>query len=137
VKTFKCHSDLRKLPPNDPALPVMKTLVKQLIDDFTEPGQSYSADDYGYLVLIEYGDVDRELNDIDMPWRLADVPWEGASMRDGFYYAVYLGTDDYGMGFVIPDVPWVNGRLREVLNGILDNPHPSTPTTDTQEIQYE
>ena len=23
---------------------------------------------------------------------LADVPWEGASMRQGYYYAVYLGT---------------------------------------------
>jgi hypothetical protein len=79
-------------------MPVMKTLVKQLIDDFTEPGHPYDADDFGYLVLIEPGDVDRVLTDLDMPWTLADVPWEGegASMRGNFYYAVYLGTDDYG-----------------------------------------
>jgi hypothetical protein len=32
VKTFKSHADLAKLHPDDPALPVMKTLVKQLID---------------------------------------------------------------------------------------------------------
>jgi hypothetical protein len=120
--TFKQHSDLEKLSPDDPAVPVMKTLVKQLIDDFTEPGQSYDADDFGYLVLIEPGDVDRVLTDLDMPWTLAEVPWEGASMRDEFYYAVYLGTDDYGMGFVIPDAPWVNGHLREVLESILDHP---------------
>ena len=126
MKTFKSHSDLRKLRPDDPAMPVMKELVKVLIDDFTTPGHPYSADDYGYLVLIEPGDADRVLTDIDMPWRLADVPWEGASMLHDFIYAVYLGTDDYGMGFVIPDAPWVNGRLRETLESILDHPDQST-----------
>ena len=118
--TFKSHNDLLKLNNHDPAYPVMEELVKVLIDDFTAPGQVYDADDFGYLVLIEPDDTDRVLTDVDMPWTLADIPWEGASMRDGFYYAVYLGTDDYGMGFVIPDADWVNGRLRTVLNDILD-----------------
>ena len=118
--TFKSHSDLEKLHQDDPAKPVMEELVRVLIDDFTTPGHPYDPDDYGYIVLIEKGDTDRVLTDIDMPWTLVDVPWEGASMRQGFYYAVYLGTDDYGMGFVIPDAPWVDGRLRETLESILD-----------------
>ncbi len=118
--TFKSHSDLEKLSPDDPARPVMEELVEQLIDNFSEPGQTYSPEDFGYLVLVEPGDTDRELTEIDMPWTLAEVPWEGASMRHGFIYAVYLGTDDYGMGFLIPDAPWVNGELREVLEDILD-----------------
>jgi hypothetical protein len=137
VKTFKSHNDLRKLTPDDPAQPVVEELVRVLIDDFTEPGQPYSADDYGYLVLIEPGDTDRVLSDIDMPWTLANVPWEGASMRQGFIYAVYLGTDDYGMGFVIPNAPWVNGRLREILESILDEPNQSTPSTNPEEIHHE
>jgi hypothetical protein len=118
--TFKSYSDLEKLDVDDPAQPVMKELVKLLIDDFTSPGHPYDADDFGYLVLIEKDDTDRVLDDIDMPWTLVDVPWEGASMRQGFYYAVYLGTDDYGMGFVIPDAPWVDGELRKTLERILD-----------------
>jgi len=112
-------------------------LVRLLIDDFTWENHPYDPDDYGYIVLIEKGDIDRVLNEIDMPWRLADVPWEGASMRDGFYYAVYLGTDDYGMGFVIPDAPWVNGRLREVLESILDQPHQLTPSTNPEEKHHK
>ena len=135
--TFKSHEDLRKLHPDDPARPVMEELVRVLIDDFTEPGQDYSPDDYGYLVLIEPEDVDRELNEVDMPWTLADVPWEGASMRGNFIYAVYLGTDDYGMGFVIPDADWINGRLREVLESILDQPNQLTPSTNPEEIHHE
>ena len=98
----------------------MEELVRVLIDDFTSPGHPYNADDFGYLVLIEKGDTDRVLSDVDMPWTLTNVPWEGASMRDGFYYAVYLGTDDYGMGFLIPNTDWVNGKLRKTLEEILD-----------------
>ena len=118
--TFKSHSDLEKLDTADPAQPVMRELIELLIDDYTQPGHPYSPEDSGYLVLIEPGDTDRVLDDLDMPWRLVDIPWEGASMRHGFIYAVYLGTDEYGMGFVIPDAEWVNGELREVLEEILE-----------------
>ena len=118
--TFKSHSDLKKLNVDDPAYPVMKELIQLLIDDFTTPDHPYSPDDSGYLVLIEPGDTDRVLDDIDMPWRLAEVPFEGASMRDGFIYAVYLGTDEWGMGILVPDAKWIDGELREVLESILD-----------------
>ena len=116
--TFKSHSYLEKLAPDHPVYPVMEELVELLIDDFNTNG--HPIEDFGYLVLIEPGDTDRVLTDIDMPWTLAQVPWEGASMRQGFIYAVYLGTDDWGVGFLIPDADWVNGELREVLNNILD-----------------
>ena len=118
--TFKSHNDLEKLDRSNLAYPVMEELVKVLIDDFNEPGQNYSPDDFGFLVLIEAGDVDRELTEIDMP-KLTEILWEGASMRQGFIYAVYLGTDDYGMGFVIPP-ELVDGELQEVMNEILDTP---------------
>jgi hypothetical protein len=137
VITFKNHDDLRKLDTHDHAYPVMEELVRVLIDDFTTPGHPYDADDFGYLVLIEPGDVDRELNNIDMPWTLANVPWDGASTRHVFIFSVYLGTDDYGMGLVIPDAQWVIGRLREVLDGILDQPQQLTPSTNPEEIQHE
>jgi len=120
VKTFKSHDDLQKLSPDDPAHPVMEELVKVLIDDFNEPGQTYSPDDFGFLVLIENGDTDRELNEIDMP-KLTEIYWDGASMRQGFIYAVFLGTDDWGLGFVIP-LDLVDGELLEVMNEILDTP---------------
>ena len=91
--TFKSHSDLEKLDTDDPARPVMEELIRQLIDDFTEPGHLYSPEDSGYLVLIQENDAGRELTEIDMP-KLTEILWEGASMRHGFIYAVFLGTDD-------------------------------------------
>ena len=118
--TFKSHSDLRKLHPDNPTKPVMEELVKVLIDDFNEPGQTHSPEDFGFLVLIEPGDTDRELTEIDMP-KLTEILWEGASMRQGFIYAVFLGTDDWGLGFLIPP-ELVDGELRDVMNEILDSP---------------
>lgn len=116
--TFKTRDDLGKLSPDHPAYALMAELIRALIEDF--PLQSYDAEDYGYLILVEPGDESRVLTELGMPWTLAEVPWEGASLRQGHFYAVYLGTDDYGMGFVIPDEPWVDGELREVLTEILD-----------------
>jgi hypothetical protein len=130
VKTFKQHSDLEQLNSTDPAYPVMEELVRVLIDDFNEPGQTYSPEDFGFLVLIEPGDIDRELTEIDMP-KLTEIYWEGASMRQGFIYAVFLGTDDWGLGFLIPP-DLVDGELQDVMNEILD-----TPPTDTQENIHE
>lgn len=116
--TFKSPEDLAQLDPHDPAYPVVRELIEVLIEEF--PVQPYNADDYGYVVLVEPQDTGRTLTALDMPWRLEEVPWEGASKRGDFIYAVYLGTDDYGLGFVIPDAPWVNGALRETLESILD-----------------
>jgi hypothetical protein len=130
VKTFKSHSDLEQLNSTGPAYPVIEELVRVLIDDFNEPGQTYSPEDFGFLVLIEPGDIDRELTEIDMP-KLTEIYWEGASMRQGFIYAVFLGTDDWGLGFLIPP-ELVDGELQDVMNEILD-----TPPTDTQENIHE
>ena len=116
--TFKTRGDLEQLTPDHPAYALIAELIQVLIEDF--PVQPYDAEDYGYLALVEPGDEDRVLTELGMPWTLAELPWEGASLRQGHFYAVYLGTDDYGMGFVIPDEPWVDGELREVLTEILD-----------------
>ena len=116
--TVKSKEDLGKLPRTHPAYPVVKELVEVLIEAF--PEQPYNADDYGYLCIVEPEDTCRVLSDLDMPWSLADIPWEGASRRNGHFLGIYLGTDDYGMAFVIPDAPWVDGELRQVLENITD-----------------
>ena len=121
--TFTSIADLDKLAEDDPAKPVVGQLLTWLIANGDFPDHPYNPDDHGYIALVEPGDVDRELTDIDMP-RLLDVMFEGVSIIDGFYHAVYLGAGDYGIGFVIPiDAPWLTGELREVLESLLDDPN--------------
>ena len=109
--TFKSTDDLRKLPPDDPAYPVMKELVKQLIDAYTAPGCVYDAEAYGYCVLLEEADL---VGTYDVPGigNLLEVLWEGALKKNGFYVAIVLWNDDAGLTVTIPDAPWVKGELR-------------------------
>jgi hypothetical protein len=39
------------------------------------PDHPYNPDDHGYIALVEPGDEQRELDDIDMP-RLTDIMWK-------------------------------------------------------------
>lgn len=114
--TFKSRSDLSKLPPANPAYPLIEDLVTNLIDAYTWPGHPYVSSDYGYIVLIEETDVDSVIDLPEVQCNLLDVLWEGAAKRGDFYLAIYLWNDDAGMSIVIPDAPWVKGKLRKLLD---------------------
>ena len=120
--TFKSTEDLNKLSPDDPAYPTVKELIEQLITAYTELGQPYNYEDYGYIILVQEGDVDRELVELWDGCRLTNIYWEGITQRDGFFIAIYLANNEYGLCFVIPDAPWVNGELRTLIEDILDPP---------------
>jgi hypothetical protein len=71
MKTFTSISDLDQLADDDPAKPVVKQLLEWVIAPGDFPDHPYNPDDHGYIALVEPGDADRELDDIDMP-RLRD-----------------------------------------------------------------
>ena len=118
--TFKSTEDLAKLPPSDPAHDTVKDLVDRLITAYTAPGHPYDFDAYGYVILIEEDDVNRTLDEIWDGCTLLNIYWEGITLRDGFFVAIYLANNEYGLCFVIPDEPWVKGELRQLIEDILD-----------------
>ena len=125
--TFKSPDDLNKLPENHLAHATVKELIEQLIEAYTWEDHPYNAEDYGYILLVEEGDTDRELDELWDGCTLLNIPWEGIMLRGGYYTAIYLANNEYGLSFVIPDADWVDGELREMIEDILD-PLP----TDTQ-----
>lgn len=118
--TFKSAEDLGRLDPHGEVYPVMRELVDLLIVNCPLNGRPYDPEEHGYLVLVERGDLDRDLIELGLPCRLAEIPWDSAQRRRGFIFAVYLGTDELGMGFLMPDESWVNGESRAVLEEMLD-----------------
>ena len=130
--TFKSTEDLAKLPPEDPAFPTVQELVERLIMAYTSPGQPYNHEDYGYVILIEETDVDRDLDEIWDGCTLLDIYWEGIMLRDGFFIAIYLANNEYGLVFVIPDAPWVDGELRRMIEDTLDPLPVNQPTQETR-----
>jgi len=132
MKTFKSPDDLQKLSENHPAHATVKELIVQLIEAYTWEDHPYNAEDYGYILLVEEGDTDRELDELWDGCTLLNIPWEGIMLQGDFYTAIYLANNEYGLTFVIPDADWVTGELREMIEDILD-PSP----TDTQEKHHE
>jgi len=130
--TFKPPEDLSKLPENHPAHATVKELIEQLIEAYTWEDHPYNAEDYGYIILIEAEDAQRELDELWDGCTLLNIPWEGTMLQGEFYIAIYLANNEYGLSFVIPNADWVNGELREMIEDILD-PLP----TDTQEKCHE
>ncbi len=130
--TFKSTADLAELPPTNPAYATVEELVDQLITAYTPPGRPYDPADDGYIILVEPEDAQRELDELWDGATLLNIPWEGIFLRNGFYIAVYLANNEYGLTFVIPDADWVTGELRELIEYTLD-PLP----TDTQEKSHE
>ena len=131
--SFRCTNDINKLSLDNPAYDTVKELVDQLITAYSPPGRAYDAEDDGYVLLVEPEDAHRELDELWDGCTLLNIPWEGIFLRDGFYIAIYLANNEYGLTFIIPNADWVTGELREMIEDILD----PVPSTDTQEIHHE
>ena len=86
---FKSRADLAQLPPWHPALPIVTDLFNRI------------PSDCGYLVLIEDGDDFIDLP--EMRSRLVDIAWDGAGKIEGYFHAVHLTNNEFGIGFLIPD----------------------------------
>ena len=115
MRTFKCIADLEQVR-NHPLHATIKDLVLPIIAEYA----GYRPEDDGYLVLMEPADVDRVLDDLDVPYRLSEVPFEGVTVVDGCFHAVYLANNQFALGFLIPDEAWLPGGLRRVLEAHLD-----------------
>ena len=120
MRHFKCLDDLKQLSPDDPAYPIVKNLVESCIVPYDSPEQPYRPDDEGWIILVEEQDVDGPLTDLFDDWSLITLPWEGIVKVGDFYEAILITTNECGWIFVIPDAPWVKGKLRELIEEILD-----------------
>ena len=89
------------LPREHPAYDIARELLSRI-----GPGE-------GYLVLIEPEDLDRTLDLPELPTRLDLIDWEGVSRERGYFHAVHLTNNEFGIGFLIPDS--VTGSLRSRL----------------------
>jgi len=119
MKTFKSIADVEQFR-SHPLHATVESLVVPVLKFYTNSGHTYRPENDGWLVLIESQDVDRVLDDQDMPYRLSEVPFEGVTVVDGCFYAVYLANNQFALGFLIPDEAWLPHEVRRVLADHLD-----------------
>ena len=116
MKKFKSITDVDRFR-NHPLHATVQSLVSAMIADCPD----YHPEDDGWLILLEPADVDRVLDDLDMPWRLSEVPFEVVTVVDGCFLAVWLPNNQFGLDFLIPDEAWLPCDVRRHLEGHLNS----------------
>ena len=117
--TFKYPSDITKLPRANPAYPLIKEYIQRLMITADDMSRTWNPDDEGYLAILEPSDVNQNLGDV---WHglFQDIPFEGVFKRSGFYVAVFLANNSFGIVYLVEDAEWIDGPIREILNENLD-----------------
>ena len=109
MKIINSASDLEQLL-DHPLHDTVKEIISPYIDD-----PDYRPEDDGYVVLLERGDIDRVLSDLDMPWRLSEVPFEAVTMINGCFHAVNLPNNQFALSLIVPDEEWLPDNVRRHL----------------------
>jgi hypothetical protein len=121
---FKSRHDLSQLSPTDPAFPVIQSLVDLTITPYDTPERRYDPDAEGWIVLLREGDLTGPLTDIWDDISLLDLDewWEGITLENGYYNAIFLANNEFGLVFVIPDANWLTPEVKDMLQRHLDPP---------------
>ena len=120
MKLFKSLSGLQQLDPSSPSAAFIEPYLTQMIAAYSEEGRVYEPEHDGYMVLVEQGDAARVFDDLSLPHCLINIPWEGISLEQGHFYALYMANNQFGIGFVIPDADWLPISVRQALIEGLD-----------------
>ena len=119
--TFKCKDDLNKLESNNNAYPIIERLINLLIEEYDFHGRKHDPEQQGFIILCEPSDTGQELQELNACWqRLQDIEFDGISrINDEFLYGPYIGTDEYGLAFVIPN-ELLPSELRQYVQGTIN-----------------
>jgi hypothetical protein len=109
MKTFKSTADLEQLR-GTPLHDTVQEIISPYIDD-----PNYRPEDDGYVAILEFGDVDRVLSDLDMPWRLSEVPFEAVTMVNQCLHCLYIPNNQFALSILVPDEEWLPDDVRRHL----------------------
>jgi hypothetical protein len=115
MKIFDSLSSLGQL--NGDAL--IHIIRRELLPIVSPP--SYRPENDGYLVLIEPADTLDSLTALDLPYWLHEIPFEGVTLDEGIFHAVYVPNNQFALSFLVPDADWLSAEVREHLEEHLDS----------------
>jgi hypothetical protein len=109
MKIFTSLSSLAQLN-GDPLIHVVR---RELLPIVSSP--SYRRENDGFLVLIEPSDTSGDLHELGLSYRLHEVPFEGVTLEEGIFHAIYVPNNQFALSFLVPDADWLPAEVREHL----------------------
>ena len=112
MKTFKslAEVDTANLPP--PLHQACRGTLEALVGAYAEVGAEYDPDDDGYVVLVEEGDTDADLERETGSYSLRTALFEGCVHENGVFLSCVLHNNQFGISIVVPDAPWLAADVR-------------------------
>lgn len=112
MKEFRSLEDVERARLPDDLARVVRGTLEGMIEAYAGSGDRYSPDADGWTVLVEQGDGDDAVRDAIGGSTLLDAPFEGVSVSRGYFLAVWLANNQFGISIVIPDAPWLDPAVR-------------------------
>ena len=113
--TFESISDLKKLPPTDPAYSVIHEILERLHKLTEQEGRPYQGNIDGYICLAEPRDMNCTFDQILPGYTLETVPWEAVHMHRDIWVAAFVPNNSACTLVLIPNETWLTSNLRRVL----------------------
>jgi hypothetical protein len=114
MKVLKSLEDVESAGLSPPVYTAAHTVLKNLIDAYADYGETYNPDDDGYLIVIEGGETDAEV-EAEVGYNLREALYEGGTYEDGCFVTATLHNNQFGISWVIIDSPALDAELRAKL----------------------
>ena len=111
MKEFRSLEDVEQAGLPDNLFRVVHSSLQGLIECYAGSGFEYTPEDDGFAVLIEAGDSEESISSA-IGHSLIDAPWEGASLTDGYFIAVLMHNNQYGITVFLEDGPPLDPAVR-------------------------
>lgn len=114
MKVIKSLEDVDAAGLSPPVREVVREVMQGIIKAYTENGGEYVPDEVGYLIVIEGGESDAEI-EAEVGYNLREARYEGGSIEQGCFVTCTLHNNEYGISWVIVDSPDIDPVLRAKL----------------------
>ena len=111
MKEFRSLDDVERAGLSDGVFRVVHDWLHELIECYAVDGYEYDPDADGHAVLIEPGDTDSAIREA-IGYSLLDAAWEGASLTGGYFIAVLMHNNQFGITVFLEDAPHLDPAVR-------------------------
>lgn len=114
MKVIKSLEDVDVAGLSPPVYAVAHSVLKGFIDALVENGNEYDPENDGYLIVIEGGESDAEI-EAEVGYNLREARYEGGYFEQGCFVTCTLHNNQYGISWVVEDSPKLDPDIRTKL----------------------
>ena len=114
MKVLKSLEEVESAGLSPPVYAAAHGVLKNLIDAYAKHGETYDPEDDGYVIVIEGGESDAEV-EAEVGYNLREALYEGGLYEHGCFVTCTLHNNQFGISWVVIDSPKLDPAIRAKL----------------------